>query len=98
VASGQRKSSTYNPTGIAKLPDDKPVVYQIETDGGRVNYVGVAQRGRVQDRLQEHLGSGDDRVPGAKVRIEQFSSIADARTREAALIQSLQPKYNEEGK
>ena len=95
---GGRKSSRYNPGGIEKLPDDKPVVYQIETDGGAVNYVGVARRGRVQDRLQEHLGAGDDHVPGARVKIQQFASIDDARAREASLIDKLKPKYNDQGK
>jgi len=98
MAGSRRKSSGYTPGGIEKLPDDKPVVYRIETDAGKTNYVGVAQRGRVRERLEEHLGAGEDHVPGARVRIEQFDSIDDARAREAALIDKLQPKHNEQGK
>ncbi len=50
-----KKTVRFNPKGIEKLPDNKPVVYKIQTDAGKTNYVGVAQRGRVQDRLREHL-------------------------------------------
>ena len=88
------KKVDYNKTGIADLPNDKPVVYRIETEGGSPNYVGVAKRGRVQDRISEHL----EVIPGATVTIEQFSSVADARYKEARVIKRNQPKYNDEGK
>ncbi len=91
-----RKTVKFTPTGIVKLPDDKPVVYRIQTDGGKTNYVGVAQRGRVQDRLREHLGAGE--IPGAKVQVEQMPTIQEARNTEARIIDRSQPKYNEKGK
>ena len=56
------KTVSFNKTGIAKLPNDKPVVYKIETAGGANNYTGVAGRGRVQERLEEHLVEG--KIPG----------------------------------
>lgn len=93
-----KKTTTFNKTGIGKLPNDKPVVYKIETPGGNNNYTGVAQRGRVQERLEEHLPGGKDPVPGAKVRIEQMNTIADARKREQGIISRSQPKYNKQGK
>jgi len=83
----------YNNSKIGDLPNDKPVLYRIETETGRSNYVGVAKRGRVQDRLGEHLGE----IPGATVKIEQFSSIKDARRKEANIIKRSQPKYNKQG-
>ena len=88
------KKVGYNQLGIEKLPDDKPVLYRIRTGGGNDNYVGVAKRGRVRDRVAEHLGE----IPGATVSIEQFSSIADARAKEANVIKRQQPKYNKQGK
>lgn len=91
-----RKTVKFTPTGIEKLPDDKPVVYRIQTDGGKTNYVGVAKRGRVQDRLREHLGAAE--IPGAKVQVEQMPSIQEARDTEARVIDRSQPKYNEKGK
>jgi len=50
------KKVDYNKSGIEKLPDDKPTLYRIQTEGGKENYVGVAQRGRVRERITEHLG------------------------------------------
>jgi len=88
------KKVKYNPVGIGQLPNDKPVLYRIETDSGNPNYVGTAQRGRVRERIKEHLGE----IPGANVRIEQFSSIDEARQKEARVIKRNQPKYNEQGK
>jgi len=88
------KTVKYNEQGVAKLPDNKPVVYRILTASGNQNYVGVAQRGRVQERVCEHLGE----IPGAKVHIEQFSSIAEAKSEEANVISRTKPRYNELGK
>lgn len=88
------KKVDYNKSGIEKLPDDKPALYRIQTEGGKENYVGVAQRGRVRERIAEHLGA----IPGAKVSIEQFSGIDEARAKEANVIKRAIPKYNKQGK
>ena len=52
----------------------------------------------MQERLKEHLAGGEDYVPGAKVQIEQFGSIAEAKKSEAAAIDKSKPNYNEQGK
>lgn len=88
------KKVKYNQQGIGQLPNDKPVLYRIETDGGKLNYTGVAKRGRIRERVAEHLGE----IPGGTVRIEQFSSIKDAQEKEARVIKKNQPQYNEQGK
>ena len=88
------KKVKFKEEGISHLPNDKPVLYRIETEAGKLNYTGVAQRGRVRERIAEHLGE----VPGAVVQIEQFSSIKDAQEKEARVIKRSQPKYNEQGK
>lgn len=85
------KKVKYNKTGIDKLPDDKPVLYRIESAGGNMNYVGIAKRGRVRERIAEHLGE----IPGANVRIEQLNSVEEARQKETRVIQRSKPKYNE---
>ena len=82
------------PKPIVPLPNNKPVVYKIVTAGGNNNYTGIAKRGRVQDRINEHLNE----IPGAKVQIEQMSSISDARKKESNIIKRSQPKYNKQGK
>jgi len=87
------KTVKYNKTGIEKLPDDKPVLYRIMNDSGKMNYVGIAQKGRVRERLSEHIGL----IPGEKVKIEQFSSIRDAQKKEINIIRRTQAKYNKQG-
>jgi len=93
-----RKTVDFNKSGIGKLPDDKPVVYKIQTEGGKNNYTGIAKRGRVQDRMSEHLPGGADYIPGSKVQIEQVDSIADARAKESRIISRSKPKHNKQGK
>lgn len=88
------KKVEYNKTGINNLPNNKPALYRIETEGGRSNYVGIAQRGRVRERVEEHLGE----IPGSTVKIEQFSSIGDARAKEGNVIKRTKPKYNKQEK
>lgn len=89
-----KKTVKYRKEDINKLPNNKPVVYKIKTEGGNNNYTGIAKRGRVQDRIAEHLNN----IPGAKVQIEQMSSISDARKKESNIIKRSQPKYNKQGK
>ena len=86
----------YNNKGVAKLPKDKPVVYKIKTKGGKTNYVGVAKRGRAQERIEEHLD--DSIIPGAEVQIEQVATIAEAKQKEKKIISRTKPKYNKQGK
>jgi excinuclease UvrABC nuclease subunit len=89
-----KRKVNYNKSGISNLPEDKPVLYRIKTDSGNVNYAGIAKRGRVQDRVEEHLAD----IPGATVEIEQFNRVADARQKEANVIKKSQPKYNKQGR
>ena len=94
-----KKSGTFNKGGIENLAKDKPVVYNIENKQGKTLYTGVAKRGRVVDRLKEHLPSGPDPVRGgAKVRIQQKLTIAEAIKAEARSIKRNQPPQNKRGK
>lgn len=88
------KKVDYNETAIEELPNNKPVVYKILTASGKPNYIGIAKRGRVQDRIKEHIGE----IPGTKVKIEQFNSIKDAAKTEKRSIKINQPKYNKQNK
>jgi hypothetical protein len=88
------KKVKFNKNDLNQLPDNKPVLYRIETEGGKLNYVGAAKRGRVQERICEHIGKNS----GSTVRIEQFDSIDKARGKEARVTKRNQPKYNEQGK
>ena len=86
------QKTKYNKTAIDNLPNNKPVLYRIETDSGNLNYAGIAKRGRVRDRIKEHL----EKIPGANVTIEQFDSINDARSKEKNVIKRNKPKYNKQ--
>ena len=96
-----RQTVPFTKSRIAKLPDEHSAIYIIKTDGGRNNYTGVAKRGRVQERLTEHLATGPDPVPGSKVSIRQAPSIKATNATNAsekAIISRSYPKYNIRGK
>ena len=71
------------------------MVYKIRTEGGKTNNVGVGKRGRVQERILEHLA--DDDIPGANVQAQQLASIQHAKKIEGRIIARTQPKYNDQG-
>ncbi len=88
------KTVKFNEHGAAQLPNDKPVVYRIKTEGNRTNYVGIAHRGRVQERIREHIRS--KRITGAKVQIEQKPSIREARATEKRVLARSKPRLNQQ--
>lgn len=91
----KRKSGNFTKEGIESLAKGKPVVYKIENSKGKNLYTGVAKRGRVGERLKEHLPGGPDPVRGgAKVKIIQKSSIDEALKSEARIIKQQQPPQN----
>lgn len=94
-----RKSANFDKGGIEDLAKDKPVVYQIEDAKGSNIYTGVAKRGRVEERLKEHLPGGKDPIRGGtKVRIQQKPSISDAKKSEERIIKRQSPTHNKRGK
>ncbi len=89
-----KKKVNYNNTAINSLPNDKSVLYRIKTKTGNDNYIGIASKGNVRNRISEHLGE----IPGSNLIIEQFQSIKDARKKETNLIKRNKPKYNKKWK
>lgn len=89
----------FNKTIIKNLPEEKPILYLLQNNSRDELYLGVAKRGRVQERLQEHLTLKREKIPGAaKVKFAQFSSIEKAKKAEKQLIKKLEPKFNEQNK
>lgn len=88
------KTVKYNQQGIDKLPNDQPVLYRIWDESGRMNYVGVAQKGYVRERISGHL----EKIPGVKLQIEQFDDLKDAMKKEINVIKRAKAKYAREGK
>ena len=76
------KTVPLNIDGVARLPNDKPVVYWIKTEHGTTNYVGIAHRGRAE---------------GAKVQVGQKPSIRKVRATERRIVARLKPLMNRQG-
>ena len=94
-----KKKARFSRTGIQSLAQDKPVVYKIRNRAGTHTYTGVAKRGRVAERLKEHLPGGPDAIPGATtVEITPKGTIAEAREAEARSIKRSKPRHNKLGK
>lgn len=94
-----KKSSRFDTEGIEGLAKDKPIVYKIENSDGKNIYTGTAKRGRVEERLKEHLPGGKDPIQGgAKVKIQQKSSIDEALKSESRIIKQQKPPQNKQGK
>ena len=93
-----KKKARVSKAGIESLAQDRPVVYKIRNRAGTNTYTGVAKKGRVAERLKEHLPGGPDAIPDATtVEITPKSSIADAREAEARSIKRSKPKHNKLG-
>ena len=94
-----KKTVRMNTDRINSLPNDKPVVYKILSGKGENIYTGVAGKGNVHDRLEDHLPGHKDAIPGAsKVQIDRQSSKHEAEQKEARIISRSRPKYNQQGK
>lgn len=94
-----KKSGSFNKQGIERLAKNKPIVYKIKDGGGKNLYTGVAKRGRVEERLKEHLPGAKDPIRGGKrVEIQQKGSIDEAHKSEARIIRREMPPQNKKGK
>ncbi len=84
------KTVKYSKTHIADLPNDLAVLYRIVTASGGLNYIGVAARRKVTDTILAHVGE----IPGVKVKIEQFGTVAEARKKQKNVLKRSDSKYN----
>lgn len=100
MSKGSRtKTAKFTKQGIKQLPKNKPVVYKLKDGAGSNVYTGIAKRGRVEDRLKEHLPGSKDAIPGVKtVQVTQQNSIAQAERSESRIISQSKPKRNTKGK
>lgn len=83
--------SKFTEKGIENTSNDKPVVYTL-IKAGKSIYVGIAKRGRVQDRIKEHLG----KIPASEFSTRSYNSISDAREAEERKIKREKPRYNDQ--
>lgn len=95
----KKKKADFSAEGIDSLAKNKPAVYKIFNKKGENIYTGVAKRGRVGDRLKEHLSGGPDPIRGGvKVEVIQKENIAKAEKSEARIIKRANPSQNKKGK
>jgi len=92
-------SKKFNKTNIKQLPESKPIIYEFKNNTNEDLYVGIAKRGRVQERLNEHLNKPGEKIPGVtKVKIAQAPNLEKAKIFEKQLIKKLKPKFNVKNK
>jgi predicted GIY-YIG superfamily endonuclease len=80
---------------IESVTNDKPIVYKLLNSKDINIYTGIAKRGRVEERLKEHLPNGPDHIKGAKsFQIKKMDHIENARNEEKKIIKTETPKFN----
>jgi len=89
----------FTKVNIAKVPENKAIIYKIEGSKGENLYTGIAGRGRGQERLLEHKDLPNEKIPGGtKFQITQVKNKERAEQVEKQIIKQEQPKFNEQGK
>lgn len=73
-----RKTVDFNQAGPGKHPNDKPVLYKIQTDTAKTHFAGIAKRGRVQEAAGRAATKPKGYIPSVKVQVEPIASPAEA--------------------
>lgn len=84
---------------LKKVPKDKPIVYGIFTDSGKLQKVGRAKRGRAPQRIKEST----QEIKEAKREAKKFAiipttTVEEAKKLETLLIKKRKPPFNKEKK
>ena len=99
MADNKTRTMKFKAKDLNNVPNNKPAVYKILDKNGNNIYTGSAKRGRVEQRLKEHLpGAADAIRGGVKVQVAQKKSIKDAQNTESNIISRTKPRYNKKGK
>ncbi len=93
------RTQKFTKENIAKVPQDKAIVYKIRSRDGENLYTGIAGRGRSQERLVEHKDIKKEKIPeGTRFQYTQVKNKDRARVVEEQIIKKEQPKFNEQHK
>ncbi len=57
------RTQKFTKENIAKVPQDKAIIYKIKNSEGENLYTGIAGRGRSQERLVEHKDIKKEKIP-----------------------------------
>ena len=89
------RTQKFTKQNIAKIPQDKAVIYKIKSQEGKNLYTGIAGRGRSQERLLEHKEIKSEKIPeGTRFQYAQTKTKEVAHKIEKSIIKKEQPKFN----
>jgi len=84
---------------IAKIPENKAIVYKIKSKAGDNLYTGIAGRRRSQERLLEHKDIKKEKIPeGTRFQVAQVKNKERAEQIEKQIIKREQPRFNKQNK
>ena len=93
------RSQKFTKENIAKVPEDKALLYKIKNPAGENLYTGIAGRSRGQDRLLEHKELPKEKIPGGtRFQFTKVKNKQRATQLEKQIIRREQPKFNQQGK
>ena len=93
------RTQKFTKGNIAKVPQDKAIIYKIKNREGENLYTGIAGRGRSQERLVEHKDIKKEKIPeGTRFQYAQVKTKDRAHQIEKAIIKKEQPEHNEQHK
>ena len=91
------KLKTINKRNLKSVPKDKPVVYGIFTQKGRLQKVGRAKKGRAPIRIMESAREiRQSKREAKKFGIILAKSVEEAKKLETLLIKKRKPPFNKE--
>jgi len=89
----------FNKNNIKSIPNDKPIIYRLQNNKKQKLYTGIAKKGRIPERLFEHINLKKERIPGAtKIKIVQMPNVEKAKIIEKRLMKKFQPRFNIQNK
>ena len=93
------RTQKFTKENIAKVPQDKAIIYKIKNREGENLYTGIAGRGRSQERLVQHKDIMKEKIPeGTRFQYAQVKTKDRAHQIEKAIIKKEQPEHNEQHK
>lgn len=93
------RTQKFTKENIAKVPQNKAIIYKIKSREGENLYTGIAGRGRSQDRLLEHKNVKKEQIPeGTRFQYAQVKTKDRARQIEKSIVKKEQPEHNEQHK
>lgn len=93
------RTQKFTKENIEKIPEGKTTIYKLKNSDWKTLYIGIAGRGRGQERLLEHKELKKEKIPGAsKFQVAQVKNKEIAKKIEKQLIRKEQPEFNEQNK